>query len=190
MSGIKPWGSRPSPLCSAKGSYKNVLLDVCVVWGQGIQVISQAVRDQPKPSPGLCLGGPAAGPGVFILERAGQNEEQIFQRLKNNQLISKTLATWGRQRWVEKFLFLFKLWPKGKTWIPALFRAQSTFRSSWKPHARPIRGKAELGNGRPIHWKRLPPLETHHSPQASWLSTSSSVAYREGRPIATQLLRN
>lgn len=39
----------------------------------------------------------------------GKMEVRSFQRLKNNQLVSKTSATWGRQRWVEKFLFLFQL---------------------------------------------------------------------------------
>lgn len=53
---------------------------------------------------------------------------------------------------------------KGENLDSSPFRAQSTFPSSWKPCGWPIRGEAELGNGRPIHWKISPPLGTHHSP--------------------------
>lgn len=40
------------------------------------------------------------------------------------------------------------------------FRAQSTFLSSWKPHDWPMRGEAELGNGRTIHENIATPGDT------------------------------
>lgn len=104
-----------------------------------------------------------------------KREVRILQRLKNNQLISKTSTTWSRQRWVGRFLLLFQLQPKKKTWIPALWEHSALSWVHGSPAVDPAAVRQSLG--RLAHWEIPPPLETHHSPQASWLSAELQYCF-------------